>query len=105
MVRGTTPTLLFKLPFELRLFNVGYVTFVQLAEDESVVSYLDKNIADCVCDGNTIECTLTQEETLSFYPDIPLLMQIRLADTNTQKAIASDIISEHVTDVLKDGIL
>ena len=104
MIRGTTPTLVFKIPFQLTNFNRGWVTFVQLAEDGSVISYLDKALSDCILDANMIELTLTQEETLAFYPNIPLNIQIRLADEDG-KAPASDIITEPVFDVLKDGVI
>ena len=104
MIRGSTPTLSFKIPFDVSVFDRGFVTFKQMADDGTVLSYLDKALSDCETSGNKINVTLSQAETLSFFPDIPLLIQIRLVD-NLEQAPVSDIMTEPVFDVLKDGII
>lgn len=104
MIRGSTPTLTFKIPFDLSIFDRGFVTFKQVADDGSVVSYLDKALSECEINGNKLIVELSQVETLSFVEDIPLKIQIRLVD-NLGQAPISDILTEPVFGILKDGVI
>ena len=98
MVRGTTPENIFKLPFILDDVKSLYVTYSQ---GNTVV--LDKAIDDVIIDGNTITVKLTQEDTLKF-SNAQVNIQIRFK-TNQGKAMASNIISTYVNNVLKDGVI
>lgn len=98
MVRGTTPENIFKLPFILDDVKSLYVTYSQ---GDTVV--LDKAIDDVIIDGNTITVRLTQEDTLKF-SNAQVNIQIRFK-TNQEKAMASNIISTYVNNVLKDGVI
>ena len=98
MVRGTTPENIFKLPFILDDVKSLYVTYSQ---GDTVV--LDKAIDDVIIDGNTITVRLTQEDTLKF-SNAQVNIQIRFK-TNQGKAMASNIISTYVNNVLKDGVI
>lgn len=48
MIRGTTPTLEFALPFEVDLIAEAYVT---ISQNQSVV--IDKSLSELTCAGNT----------------------------------------------------
>lgn len=57
MIRGTTPTLEFTLPFDTSLIAEMYVT---IAQGEKTV--LEKTLSDCNCSGTSVSLTLTQED-------------------------------------------
>lgn len=59
MIRGTTPTLEFTLPFDTSLIAEMYVT---IAQGEKTV--LEKTLSDCSCSGTSVSLALTQEDTL-----------------------------------------
>lgn len=59
--RGTTPTIVFHLPFDASTINNCEVYFSQ---NDFLV--LEKKLQDLTLEGNTITTTLSQEETLKF---------------------------------------
>ncbi|EOZ2853485.1 hypothetical protein ACQQ4G_003131 [Listeria monocytogenes] len=99
MYRGTTPTLRFALPFETSLVKTAYITFFQKDRKQ-----FEKNLSDCVLESNQLVVTLSQEETLRFVTNVPLMIQIRTV-LNDGKAKASKIMEVKVYDVLKDGVI
>jgi hypothetical protein len=99
MIRGTTPTLEFTLPFEVEYLADAYVT---LAQEGTVV--VEKCMTDCGCTGDCLTVRLTQEETLKFKCNRSVEIQIR-AKTKTGDAIASDIITVSAEKILKDGVI
>lgn len=99
MIRGTTPTLEFTLPFDTSLLSDAYVTF---AQNKHVV--LDKKLSECQCSENKLIVKLTQEETLMLKCNCLVEMQIRAKDLNGD-VIASDIIVESPDRILKDGVI
>ena len=99
MVRGTTPTLEFTLPFSTELLAEAYVT---LSQNKKVV--VDKSLEDCECNENRLSVKLTQEETLLLDSDHKTEIQIR-ARTNEDEALASDIITVSTDRILKDGVI
>lgn len=99
MVRGTTPTLQFEFPFELT--NIAEL-WVTLKQDNNIV--LDKELADCECDGAILTLRLTQQETLKLNAFMPVAIQIRMR-TNDGNAVASNIIITSVGQILKDGVI
>jgi hypothetical protein len=99
MIRGTTPTLSFKLPFEISLLEVLYIS---MSQNGNVV--IEKEISDCSIDGNTLAIKLTQEDTLKFLYGSNVKIQIR-AKTKEGEAIASNIITTSVENILKNGVI
>lgn len=53
MIRGTTPTLEFALPFEVDLIAEAYVT---ISQNQSVV--IDKSLSELTCAGKTLTVTV-----------------------------------------------
>lgn len=99
MIRGTTPTLEFTIPFDTSLLAEAYVT---LSQNQTVV--IDKALEDCTCDDRKLTVRLTQEETLKLDCNCKTEIQIR-ARTNSGDAIASDIITVNTKRILKDGVI
>lgn len=101
MIRGTTPTLEFTLPFDTSLIAEMYVT---IAQGEKTV--LEKTLSDCNCSGTSVSLTLTQEDTLRLQqqPRLQGEIQIRVR-TTAGEAFASDIMSVYVGRILKEGVI
>lgn len=60
IIRGTTPTLSFGLPFSTDLLSTGFVILKQ----GNGIS-IEKNLSVCSCEGNTLTAKFTQEDTLA----------------------------------------
>ena len=99
MIRGTTPTLEFMIPFDTSLLAEAWVT---LSQSGKIV--LNKELKDCTCEARKISVRLTQEETLELDCNSKTEIQIR-ARTVAGDAIASDIITVNTNRILKEGVI
>lgn len=105
MTRGTTPTHTFTLPDNLKTATLSalYITYAQGSK-----TVLEKTLSDVTINGGVITCTLTQAETLKF--EVldqhcgcdKVAIQVRMK-TSDGTAMASDIMSVPIRDILKDG--
>lgn len=85
MIRGTTPTHIFTIPFATNIISCVRIIYAQ--NDEVL---FEKQTADCTLGEQTISTTLTQEETLLF--DCKYLVQIQLRILlNDGSALASKV--------------
>ena len=100
MIRGTTPTLSFKLPFQVSELAEYWITISQRYEN----LIINKTSADCTASGDTITVTLSQNDTLKLIGDKPVYLQIR-ALTTDDEAIASKMWTCPVEDILKEGVI
>lgn len=105
MYRGTTPTLIFTLPFEASAISVCSIAFAQYssryAKEAEVV--LEKSLTDCEAEGSTLKLTLSEEETLGLDDNQDVEIQLRVKCGET--AMASEIFRTSVGRILKDGCL
>ena len=99
MIRGTTPTLEFAIPFETSVLAEAFVT---LSQNNVVV--LDKALAECKCDDMKLSVKLSQEETLKLDCNCKTEIQVRVR-TKEGDALASDIIIVDTKRILKDGVI
>lgn len=97
MIRGTTPTMHFELPFEATDIDEGYITISQRG-----LPNLDIPISRCTTDGNVLTLSLTQEETLRFRP-APAELQLRVK--TDENVLASEIITFDIGAILKEGVI
>jgi hypothetical protein len=98
MIRGTTPTFTFNLPFEVSNVKAAYITI------RSKRVEIEKNLASCVLNGTTITTTLTQEETLRLPRSKQAEIQLRVL-TKDNSALATSIFTVQVEDILKEGVI
>lgn len=100
IVRGTTPTLSFGLPFSTDLLSNGFVIVKQGNE-----TAIEKELSVCDCENNTITTKLTQEETLSLdsgsHAKIRLVVKTHGGDRHETK---TDIVVR-VRDTHKDEVI
>lgn len=100
LTRGTTPTLIFELPFETSEVQEMWVSFRQGSK-----LVIDKALADVtLLEDTKVSVHLTQEETLELCRKDSCTIQMRVL-TKDGEALASQIISCAVADILKDGVI
>lgn len=99
MIRGTTPTLVFTLPFAVDNLAAAWIT---IAQNKNII--IDKALGDCVCDGNTLSVALSQSETLQLTNGVFCEVQIRVR-TVAGEALASKIYTMPAERILKDGVI
>lgn len=99
MIRGTTPTLKFTLPFAVDQLECAWVT---LAQNKTVI--IDKSMNECTCSDKVITVTLTQEETLKLDCNCRTEMQLRVK-TIAGTSLASRIYTVDTGRILKDGVI
>lgn len=98
MIRGTTPTFSFRLPFETSEIKSAFITI------RSKRVEVEKGLDDCTLNGRIIETKLTQEETLKLPKDNDAKIQLRVL-TNDDEALATDIYTIKVSEILKEGVI
>lgn len=79
MIRGTTPTHTFTLPFDVSLVKEIRILY---AQQEKVL--FTKETADCAMEGNTVTVALTQEDTFKFDCKNHVQIQLRVLTTDGQ---------------------
>ena len=99
MIRGTTPTLKFLIPFDTSLLATAYIT---LAQNDEVI--LEKELTECECGGRYLSVRLKQEDTLKLQCDCKTEIQVR-AKTQEGDSLASDIFIVDTERILKDGVI
>lgn len=99
MIRGTTPTHIFTLPFDVSLVKAVMVIYAQ--KDQEVFT---KGTNDCELEGNTISVRLTQEDTLKLKHKNNVQIQIKVL-TEANDALVSDIVSVKCGQCLSDEVM
>lgn len=101
MIRGTTPTLRFQIPYTTEQIQLGYVTFSRKGEVFLDLSFDDERIT---VENNYIYVTFSQEDTLRFNSRTVYSVQLRiLLEGNV--AVASNIITIPISSILKNGVI
>ena len=99
MIRGTTPTHRFVLPFDTDMIQTVQIIYAQ--NDETV---LTKGNDDCTFDGNTVSVKLTQQETFLFTEGACVEVQVRVLTTDGD-AVASHVMRVHCDECLSSEVL
>ncbi len=99
MIRGTTPTHTFQIPFSTNLLNEIRITY---AQGNSVI--VEKKTEDCILDDMNITVRLTQEETMSFSERKTAEVQLRVL-LNDGNVLATPVLRLDVGELLKDEII
>lgn len=97
--RGTTPTLLITTN-GIKDLSQCDVLWITLKQGNTEIT---KEKSDLTISGDEIELSLTQEETLLFKAGSSVSLQLR-ALIGTE-AVASDIKTFRMEDIIKDGII
>lgn len=99
MIRATTPTHIFNLPFETNTIKELSITYSQRK-----TPLVQKNKGNCAFDGKVIALTLSQKDTLKFSDRRPVEIQLRVL-TTSNTSLAGTITEIDVGRILDDNIL
>lgn len=99
MIRGTTPTHIFRLPIEADTIRKLRITYSQGRK-----TVLEATEADCTMTGQEIRFRLTQEDTLLFTPLVAVELQIKVLTTD-DNVMASKVMSLAVERILNTEVL
>ena len=99
MRKGTTPTLIFTLPFASELIATAKVTFCQLEKVK-----LEKHTKDFTMKDNTLSLKLTQAETFLFNCNENIRLQLRVVTTSGE-ALATDVYTVFVSECLDGEVI
>ena len=99
MIRGTTPTHVFTLPFDTSEVKAVLITYAQKQE-----VLFEKSTEDCVMNGNKVTVDLTQEETFEFNCTHSGQVQIRVL-TDSGKVYASVVKKIDIETCLSKEVL
>lgn len=98
-MRGTTPTHIFRLPFDTALIKSVRITY---AHNKKPV--LIKETEQCTLEGDTITVRLTQEETLLFKNNWDVEIQLRVLKTDGD-VLRSEIYHRYTGVLLDDEVM
>ena len=77
MIKGTTPTHIFTIPFDTSVLDKVKITY---AQNDAIV--LTKTTENCALEENKISVTLTQEDTFAFDHKKAVEIQLRVLTKN-----------------------
>ena len=105
IVRGTTPTIVFKVKADLDLDNLAevWITFKSKTNASMPNKTYTKNDVVIDNDAHEILLSLSQEDTLNFEGS-QMQVQLRLRMFNGS-AYASKIMETSIGDILKEGVI
>lgn len=98
MIKGTTPTHIYTLPFDTSLVKSVRITYAQSGK-----VILTKETDKCTLEGNKVVITLTQEETLKFSTEI-VQIQVRVL-TLGNEALSSHVYRKGIYECLDGEVL
>lgn len=99
VIRGTTPTHSFKLPFDCSNISAAMVIY---AQDNVEIFHKNKN--DCEIDKDVVLVHLTQEETLKFDCNKNVQIQLKVKMANDE-VLVSPVYVNSVGRCLNDEVL
>jgi hypothetical protein len=99
IVRGTTPTISYSLPFSSDLLAEAFVTVEQ--RDAIVI---EKELSACERTGNTLTARLTQDDTLSLKAGTLTKIRLVVKTTSGDRLETKDSIVR-VSDTHKNGVI
>ena len=101
MIRGTTPTLCFKIPYTTEQIQLGYITFSRKGKVFLDVPFSDERV---LLEDGCVYLTFTQEDTLLFNSRTVYSVQLRIL-LQDNIAVASNILTIPVDSILKNGVI
>ena len=102
MIRGTTPTLVYELPFSASIIKSAEITIEYVDDLKKVL--IKKELSHCECGETSISTRLTQEETLQFPAPAIVLVQLRIVTTD-DIVLATEPYSVTVKRLLAEDVI
>lgn len=102
MIKGTTPTLHYNLPFETSIIKSAEIVVEYVDANKSVK--IIKTLDDCVLGDSCISTSLTQEETLKLPAPSTVKVQLRVLTTD-ELVLATEIQKVTVKRLLREDVI
>lgn len=100
MIRWTTPTLTYELPFATEFVEKAFITI------KSRNVKIEKSLEECEIGEKTISITLTQEETSKFaVGETPTVMLNVVTANGKRLATNEEPLKESIKRNLKEGVI
>lgn len=99
IVRGTTPTHDFELPYQKEFVNDIRISYVQNNQE-----ILTKSLEECSLVGNVLSVDLTQEDTFLFLPKWNVEIEIKIQLFNKKVVKSEDTIELRVVDTVNKEV-
>ena len=99
MIKGTTPTIKYNLPFESSLIKSAEIVLEYVDANKKVL--IEKGFKDCTLGETSIEAVLTQEETLRLPAPSIAHVQLRVVTTDGT-VMATEAKAVTIKRLLKD---
>jgi hypothetical protein len=96
MIRGTTPIILYRLPFTTEIIKSAEITIKYVDGLKKIL--IIKKLADCEIGEKTIGTRLTQEETLQF--PAPAIVSVQLRVVTTDDVILATLPKTTTVEIL-----
>lgn len=100
VIRGTTPIHEFEIPYPIEIVKNIRITY---AQNKKVC--FTKVKSDCVLTEGKAEVSLTQEETYSFEPTKPIMIELRIQLTNDKVLRSEEPITLRVVDSFDNEVM
>ena len=102
MIKGTTPTIKYNLPFESSLIKSAEIVVKYVDANKEVL--IVRNMEECKRGDKSIETKLTQEETLALPAPSTVEVQLRIVTTD-DTILASVPEKVTVKRLLKEDVI
>lgn len=99
MIRGTTPTHIFRLQIETATIKEVRITYAQYSK-----VILEKTEKDVTLEDKSIRLKLTQEETLLFRDKVSVQLQLKILTTDNS-VLACPVKDLPVEEILNEEVL
>jgi hypothetical protein len=99
IVRGTTPPIIYTLPFPVDGIDVGFLVVKQ-----GQIVVIERSLSECICEGNTVTAKLTQEETLALESNCnaEIRLVVKTVDGDRLETIGDIVV---VSDTSKNEVI
>ena len=102
MIKGTTPTIHYNLPFDTSVIKTAEIVVEYVDANKSVK--IIKAIDDCVLGDKCISTALTQDETLKIPAPSIVNVQLRVLTTD-EIVLATEVEKVTVKRLLKEDVI
>lgn len=99
IIRGTTPTMSFGLPFETDQLEVGFVTVQQNGS-----TIFEKPLSVCSCEGRTVTARFEQEDTLSLESESSAEIRLVVKTVDGERLETKPVI-KRIVNTSKEGVI
>lgn len=99
IIRGTTPTMSFSLPFNTDQIEVGFVTVQQNGS-----TVFEKPTSECNCAGNTVSAKFSQEDTLALTSGTNAEIRLVVKTVEDERLETKPVI-KRVINTSKEGVI